>query len=74
MQRISKPWPSIEDLNVLSNQAGSSFAFATTLTQYVGGDSMPHKAMQQLLESAADGLDPLYKQVLSSASRTAALH
>ena len=35
---------------------------------------MPHKALQQLLESGADGLDSLYKQVLSSASGTAALH
>ena len=74
MQRISKPWPSVQDLSVLLSQAGSSFAFATTLIQYVGGDPMPHKALQQLLESGADGLDPLYKQVLFSASRTAALH
>ena len=35
---------------------------------------MPHKALQQLLESGADGLDSLYKQVLSSASKTTALH
>ena len=35
---------------------------------------MPHKALQQLLESGADALDPLYKQVLFSASGTAALH
>ena len=72
MQRISKPWPSVEDLAVLLNQAGNSFAFATTLIHYVGGDPMPHKALQQLLESGADGLDPLYKQVLLSASNTAA--
>jgi len=35
---------------------------------------MPHKALQQLLESGADGLDPLYKQVLSSVCRTAPHH
>ena len=74
MQRIPKPWPSAEDLSELLDKAGSSFAFATTLIHFVGGHSMPHKALQQLLESGADGLDPLYKQVLSSASRTAALH
>ena len=74
MQRIPKPWPSAEDLTELLDKAGSSFAFAMTLIQFVGGDSMPHKALQQLLESGADGLDPLYKQVLCSASRTAALH
>ena len=35
---------------------------------------MPPKALQQLLESGADGLDLHYKQVLSSASGTPALH
>ena len=74
MQRVPKPWPSAKDLTKLLDKAGSSFAFAMTLIQYVGGDSMPHKALQRLLESGADGLDPLYKQVLSSTSWTAALH
>ena len=73
MQRLPKLWPSAEDLSELLDKAGSSFAFAMTFIQFVGGDSIPHKALQQLLESGADGLDPLYKQVLSSASRTAAL-
>ena len=74
MQRIPKPWPSAKDLTELLDKAGSSFAFAATLIQFVRRDSMPHRALQQLLESGVDGLDPLYKQVLSSASRTAALH
>jgi hypothetical protein len=74
MQRIPKPWPSAKDLTELLDKTGSSFAFAATLIQFVGGDSMPHKALQQLLESGADGLDPLYKQVLSSTSGTAALY
>jgi hypothetical protein len=74
MQRVQKPWPSAKDLTEVLNKAGSSFAFAMTLIQFVGGDSMPHKALQQLLESGADGLDPLYIQVLSSASSTEALH
>ena len=74
MWRIPKPWPSSGDLTKLLDNAGSSFAFAATFIHFVGGDSMPHKAFQQLLESGADGLDPLYKQVLSSASGTAALH
>jgi len=72
MQRIPKPWPSSKDLAVLLNKAGSSFAFAMTLIQFVGGYSMPHKALQKLLESGVNGLDPLYEQVLSSASGTAA--
>ncbi|KIK06025.1 hypothetical protein K443DRAFT_307421 [Laccaria amethystina LaAM-08-1] len=74
MQRISKPWPSSKDLTVLLNKAGSSFAFATTLIQFVGGYPKPHKALQKLLESGVNGLDPLYEQVLSSASGTADFH
>ena len=74
MQRIPKPWPSVKDLSELLNKAGGSFAFAVTLIQFVGGNSMPHKALQHLLESGADGLDSLYKQVLSHTSGTASLH
>ena len=74
MQRLPNPWPSVNDLTQLLDKAGSSFAFAMTLIQFVGGSSRPHKALQQLLESGATGLDSLYKQVLSSASRTPALH
>jgi hypothetical protein len=74
MRRIPKPWPSSEDLAVLLDKAGSSFAFATTLIQFVRGYPMPHKALQKLLESGVNGLDPLYEQVLSSASGTADFH
>jgi hypothetical protein len=70
MQRIPKPWPSAQDLTALLDKAGSSFAFATTLIQYVGGDRLPHKALQKLLTSGVNGLDSLYEQVLSSASWT----
>ena len=74
MQRVSKPWPSTKDLAILLNMAGSSFAFATTLIQFVGGHPIPHKALQKLLGSGVTGLDPLYEQVLSSASGTADFH
>jgi hypothetical protein len=70
MQRILKPWPSARDLTALLDKSGSSFAFATTLIQCVGGDRMPHKALEKLLASGANGLDSLYEQVLSSASWT----
>ena len=70
MQRILKPWPSAGDLTALLDKSGSSFAFATTLIQCVGGDRMPHKALEKLLTSGANGLDLLYEQVLSSASWT----
>ena len=64
MQRIPKPWPSAKDLTTLLDKTGSSFAFAVTLIQFVGNNSMPQEALQQLLKSGADGLDSLYKQVL----------
>jgi hypothetical protein len=44
------------------------------LIQFVGGYPKPHKALQKLLESGVNGLDPLYEQVLSSASGTADFH
>jgi len=72
MQRIPKPWPSARDLTKLLDKAGSSFAFAATLIQHIGGDHMPHKALQKLLASGVNGLDSLYEQVLSSASWTEA--
>jgi len=70
MQRIPEPWPSAQDLTTLLDMAGNSFAFATTLLQCVGGDRMPHRALQKLLASGVNGLDSLYEQVLSSASWT----
>ena len=70
MQRIPKPWPSAKDFTAILDKTGSSFAFATTFIQCVGRDHMPHKALQKLLASGADGLDSLYEQVLSSASWT----
>ena len=70
MKRIPKPWPSAGDLIAFVDKAGSSFALATTLIQCVGGDRLPQRALQKLLASAANGLDSLYEQVLSSASWT----
>jgi hypothetical protein len=70
MQRIPKPWPSARDLTALLDKCGSSFVFATTLIQCVGGDRMPHKGLEKLLASGANGLDSLYEQILSSASWT----
>ncbi|KIK01532.1 hypothetical protein K443DRAFT_98399 [Laccaria amethystina LaAM-08-1] len=68
MQRIPKPWPSAGVLTALLDKAGSSFAFATTLIQCVGGDLVPHRALEKLLATGVNGLDSLYEQVLSSAS------
>ena len=70
MQSIPKPWPSARILTELLDKAGSSFAFATTLVQCVGGDRMPHEALGKLLASGVNGLDSLYEQVFSSATWT----
>ena len=74
MRRIPQPWPSSEDLSVLLDKAGSSFMFAATLIRLVREDPMPYKILQEVLDSGSNGLDPLYKQVLSSASQTTAFH
>ncbi|KIK02793.1 hypothetical protein K443DRAFT_5823 [Laccaria amethystina LaAM-08-1] len=74
MRRIPQPWPSSQALSVLLDKAGSSFMFAATLVRLVGEDSMPSKVLQEVLDSGSNGLDPLYKQVLSSASPTPAFH
>ena len=72
MRRIPQPWPSSQALSVLLDKAGSSFMFAATLVRLVGEDPMPYKILQEVLDSGSNGLDPLYKQVLSSASQTPA--
>ena len=72
MRRIPRPWPSSRALSVLLDKAGSSFMFAATLVRLVREDSMPYKVLQKVLDSESNGLDPLYEQVLSSASQTPA--
>jgi hypothetical protein len=70
MRRIPQPWPSSQALSVLLDKAGSSFMFAATLVRLVRENPMPYKVLQEVLASGSNGLDPLYKQVLSSASQT----
>ena len=67
MQRIPKLWPSAAHLTALLDKSGCSFAFAATLIQCIGGDCMPHKALEKLLASGANGLGSLYEQVISTA-------
>ena len=74
MRRIPQPWPPSRALSMLLDKAGSSFMFAATLVRLVREDVMPYKALQEVLDSGTNGLDPLYKQVLSSASQTPAFH
>ena len=74
MQRIPQAWPSSRALSVLLNKAGSSFMFAATLVRLVREAPMPYKVLQEVVDFGLNGLDPLYKQVLSSASQTPAFH
>jgi hypothetical protein len=67
---ISLPWPSQRDLNELVEKSSGSFIFAFTLINFVNDESdLPHRKLQTALQSHS-GLDPLYTQVLESASHS----
>jgi len=68
MRNIPLPWPSELDLETLVWRSAGSFIFAFTLVNFVNdGSDLPHRKLQAGLESHA-GLDPLYTQVLNTAS------
>ena len=65
---IPLPWPSQQDLDELVTKSSGSFIFAFTLVNFVNdGSDLPHRKLRAALQSYA-GLDPLYAQVLQSAS------
>ncbi|KIM82206.1 hypothetical protein PILCRDRAFT_820586, partial [Piloderma croceum F 1598] len=67
---ISLPWPSPQDLDQLVTKSMGSFIFAFTLVNFVNdGSDLPHRKLQTALQSHS-GLDPLYTQVLESASHS----
>ena len=67
---ISLPWPSERDLEELVEKSSGSFIFAFTLINFVNdGSDLPHRKLQTALQSHS-GLDPLYAQVLESASHS----
>jgi hypothetical protein len=69
MQKVPQPWPSPADLEALVKKCEGSFIFAVTLFKFINdGTDFPHRKMEAAL-SMANGLDHLYAQVLSSASR-----
>jgi hypothetical protein len=70
MGNISLPWPSQRDLDELVEKSSGSFIFAFTLVNFVNdGSDLPHLKLQVALRSYS-GLDPLYTQVLQSASHS----
>jgi NACHT domain len=68
MRGIPLPWPSERDLHTLIENSSGSFIFAFTLVKFVNdGSDLPHRKLHAALQSHS-GLDPLYTQVLQSAS------
>ena len=70
MKHIPRPWPSPSDFQDLVRKCEGSFLFATTLINFIASSDgrFPHQKMEAALRMA-NGLDPLYAQVISSASR-----
>ena len=70
MKHIPRPWPSPTDFRDLVRKCEGSFLFATTLINFIASSDgrFPHQKMEAALRMA-NGLDPLYAQVISSASR-----
>ncbi|TDL19436.1 hypothetical protein BD410DRAFT_792261 [Rickenella mellea] len=68
MAYVPQPWPSNEDINTLVEKSSGLFIFASTLTRYVEAARLPHDELQKLLD-VNHGIDQLYSQVLSRASR-----
>ncbi|TDL30196.1 hypothetical protein BD410DRAFT_780746 [Rickenella mellea] len=67
MARVPQPWPSTTDIDILVEKSSGLFIFASTLLGYVEAATMPHRELPKLLDAHV-GIDPLYSQVLSSAS------
>ena len=69
MRGVPSPWPTYEDLNSLVNNTAGVFNFASTVVAFINdGSDLPHLQLQKVLKHH-DGLDPVYTQILSVASR-----
>ncbi|TDL26586.1 hypothetical protein BD410DRAFT_783658 [Rickenella mellea] len=70
MRDVPRPWPSYSDLDALIKQSSGLFIFVSTLVEFVKAYQFPDDALKMVLDASADtGIDPLYRQVLSSANR-----
>ena len=69
MRGVPLPWPSYEDISSLVNNTAGVFNFASTVVAFIDdGSDLPHLQLQSVLKHH-DGLDPVYTQILSVASR-----
>ncbi|TFK31329.1 hypothetical protein BDQ12DRAFT_640202, partial [Crucibulum laeve] len=67
MHGISWPWPSKEDLEMLSTNAAGSFIIASTLVTFIEkAKGHPDNNLKEALDMT-DGLDPVYHQVITTA-------
>ena len=69
MRTVPSPWPTNEDISLLVNNTAGVFNFASTVVAFINdGSDLPHLQLQKVLK-CHDGLDPVYTQILSVASR-----
>ena len=69
MRGVPSPWPTYEDLSSLVNNTAGVFNFASTVVAFIkDGSDLPHLQLQSVLKHH-DGLDPVYTQILSVATR-----
>jgi hypothetical protein len=70
MRNIALPWPSESAVTELVHKSSGSFIFAFKLVNFVNdGRDLPHRKLEAALKIHV-GLDPLYIQVLRTASRS----
>ena len=73
---ISQPWPSPSTLDTLVQQSQGLFMYASTLVDFVGNLEATHHLPDQKLQRAMrfhNGLNSLYKEVLSYSSHCGSL-
>ena len=69
MRGVPSPWPKYEDLSSLVNNTAGVFNFASTVVAFINdGSDLPHLQLQKVLKHH-DGLDHVYTQILSVATR-----
>jgi hypothetical protein len=67
MRDVPRPWPSLQELEVLVQQSDGLFIYVSTLVKFVADKrGLPQEKLQAVMK-AHIGVDHLYNQVLSAA-------
>jgi hypothetical protein len=70
LRAVPKPWPSPAVLAELVEKSEGLFIYVSTLVKYVGqGEGLPDERLEAV-RRINPGIDPLYRQVLSTALRS----